>query len=90
VEDGIVRGFDRRYFYTIDRTPDAPPRYMAPRRRGNAVVCGTQLMGQSGRGFRILIREIDDADDWFMFKGTKDGDPNSAISIQGVRVYDLP
>jgi hypothetical protein len=30
VKDGVIRAFDRRYFYTIDQVPDEPPRYMAP------------------------------------------------------------
>ena len=89
-EDGMIRGFDKRYFYTVDRAPDKPPGYMAPKRRGNAIIYGTQSTSLSGRGFGILIREIDDADDWFIFRGTKDGQPNSEISIQGARVYDLP
>jgi hypothetical protein len=89
-EDGLIRGFDRRYFYFINRAPDEPPRYMAPKRHGKAVIYGTQSVDPSGRSFGILIREIEDADDWFIFRGSKDGDPNSAISIQGARVYDLP
>jgi hypothetical protein len=88
VQSDMLKGFDDRFFYYIG--PREPPGYSEPKRRGNATRYGVQTLGASGSGFGIVIREVDDVEDWFAFFGTKAGEPGSQLSIQGRRIHDLP
>jgi hypothetical protein len=88
IQTDTVKGFDDRFFYFVG--PAEPPSYMAVKRRGNATRYGVQPLGESGIGFGIVIREVEDVGDWFTFSGAKDGDPNNRVSIQGRRIHDLP
>jgi hypothetical protein len=88
VQSDTLKGFDDRFFYYLGARE--PAGYTAPKRRGNATRYGVQPLGESGGGFGIVILEVDDVEDWFVFSGTKAGEPSSQFSIQGRRIHDLP
>lgn len=87
-QSDTLKGFDDRFFYYVG--PKEPPGYNSPKRRGNATRYGIQPLGVSGAGFGIVILEVDDVEDWFVFSGTKAGEPGSQLSIQGRWIHDLP
>ena len=87
-QSDMLKGFDDRFFYYVG--PKEPPGYNSPKRRGNATRYGIQPLGASGAGFGIVILEVDDVEDWFVFSGTKAGEPGGQLSIQGRWIHDLP